>query len=127
MCSYRGFLFLLRVGELGKLRWADVVLSIDQDGDARLRRTLPKSKTDQYNEGRIKVLKGTSHPLFPVRAMGRWIGIQPGGKMEGWALAFSRDARKSLSRASKLAAVSAGEDFARISNHSLRSGGWGHP
>ena len=78
-----GFFYLLRVGELENLRRTDASLSTDQDGGACLQLTLPRSKTDQYSEGHVKVIKGSSHPLCPVRAMGRWMGIQPDGKVEG--------------------------------------------
>ena len=118
-----GFFFLLRVSELEKLRWIDVSLFIDQDGDACLRLTLPQSKTDQYNEGHVKVLKGTSHPLCPVRAMAQWAGIQCEGKTEGEQLVFPQNIRKALAYTLKLSAVFVGDDHHRISNHSLRSGG----
>lgn len=42
-----GFFFRLRLGELGSLRWMAASLSVDNEGDACLRLTLPRSKTDQ--------------------------------------------------------------------------------
>ena len=42
-----GFFFLHHVGELEHLRWTDVLLSADAEGDACLRLELPRSKTDQ--------------------------------------------------------------------------------
>ena len=116
------FFALLRVGKLDGLRRMDVLLSIDPDGDACLQLTLPRPKTDPYNEGHVEVLKGTNSRLCPVTSMARWMGIQPPGDTGGEGLGFKRDLRKSLAHALKLSTVSAGVDFKRIGNHSLRSG-----
>ena len=71
-----GFFYLLHVGELEGLRWTDV-LFIDTDGDPCLQLTLPRSKTDQYNDGRIKVLGGGVLLTSCVRCE-QWLG--------GWVL-----------------------------------------
>ena len=56
--SVIGFLLLLRVGELGNLRWTEAPLSTDSAGALLLRLFLPRSKTDRYNEGRGKNPQG---------------------------------------------------------------------
>ena len=118
-----GFFILLRVGELESLRRMDASLSIDDEGDSCLMLSLPLSKTDQNNEGHIKVLKATNRPLCPVRHMDLWMGMRPDAKLGDESLAFNRNVRGSLSHALKLAAVAVGADRERVSNRSLRSGG----
>ena len=102
-----GFFFLLGVGELEGLRWMDASLSADSDGDVCMRLELPRSKTDQRNEGHIKRLGRTNRPLCPVRIMGKRVGIHPGNRIVDYAPVFSRDLRQSIARALKLSAVSA--------------------
>ena len=79
------FLFLLRVGELASLRWIDASLSIHNDGDACLQLTFPRSQTDQYNEGHVKVMNGTNHPCARSAA---W--------RDGWASSQARVWRMAL-------------------------------
>ena len=69
-----GFFLLLRVGELEGLRWADVSLSIDKDGSACLQLTLPRSQTDQYNDGHVKVLTIANRPYIQFVVL-----------LDGWA------------------------------------------
>ena len=59
-----------------------VSLSIDGDGDACLKQTLPRPKTDKYNECPIKVLMGTNRPLRPVRNRALWMGMRPEDNLE---------------------------------------------
>ena len=118
-----GFFFLLRVGEMEGMNWRDVSLFADEDGDACLGIELPKSKTDQYNEGHIKRLKGPNRPLCPVRAMGKWMGIQTRGRSSDENKVSPANLRSILARTLKFAATSLGIDYKRVSNHSLLSGG----
>ena len=60
--SLIGFFSLLRVGGIENLRWADVTLPTDCDGELCIRLLLPRSKTDQYNEGHAKTLKAVDRP-----------------------------------------------------------------
>ena len=70
-----GFFFLMRVGELECLRWMDVSLSTDSDGDVCLRLEFPRSKTYQYNECHINRLKGANQSAFsPFEFLGSgWV------------------------------------------------------
>ena len=57
-----GIFFLLLAGELEGMRWIDASLSIDKGGDACIQLTLPRSQTDQYNDGHVEVLNITNRP-----------------------------------------------------------------
>ena len=104
------------------LRWKDVAISADENGEHLLQLNLVRSKTDQFNEGHRKTLRGTGHPLCPVRAFARWLNLQTGTIVEE-NFVFDKKLRRQLANSLKRAAVANDLDHAHISNHSVRSGG----
>ena len=97
-----GFLFLLRVGELGGLQWKGVSIFIGLDGGAAPRRELPRPKTDQYNEGHVAVLKAADRPIFPVMGFARRLGSLRHADLDD-SPAPGRNSRKKLAHSLKLA------------------------
>ena len=122
MCIHGGVFLLLRVGELEGMRRADVSLSIDTDGDSILRPDPTRSKTDHYNAGHAKVIKGADRPLFPVRGFARWLGIRHSDNPDDTPL-FNRNRRMVLAHSLNLAASIVGIDQERVTDRAIRSFG----
>ena len=117
-----GFFFLLREGELGKLRTSDIRLGKDAQGEDHVATTIRNSKTDQLNEGDFKTLKSIDGVLCPVKAVARLMTSKQ-WPCQSEDKGFGHWVRNRLSEMSRLAGASVGVQAPRIGNHSLRSGG----
>ena len=116
-----GFSLPLRVGALASLKWCDTALLTDQDGATVLRIELPRSKTDQYNEGRVKSLKSIGRHLRPAEVFSRWLSLRsPASQEEGPV--FRRALRAKLTGVLKHDAAFWDIDRARVGTHSMREG-----
>ena len=116
-----GFLFLLRVSEHEQLCWNEASIIRDDEGDMSARLEIPRSKTDQYNQGHVEILKVADRPLYTARDFSRWLRLDH-RLDQGDVPPFLCNVRKTLSTALKLDAAYRNVDHSRISNHSLRSG-----
>lgn len=81
------------------------------DGDIVLRLMLPKSKTDQYNEGQVMVIRSIDRPLCPVTAFASAIHAAPASQEDDPA--FTRPLRLKLALVLKSEAVSLDMDNAK--------------
>lgn len=79
--------------------------------------TIPKSKTDQEGEGKVRGIPMGHGPLCPVRAL--WTYLQEAGISAGRVFPLSD---RTLVNVLRRLAVKAGLDPARVSGHSLRAG-----
>ena len=72
-----GFFFLLRIGEMEQLRWNEVSVFYDDEGDMALNVTIPRSETDQFNQGHEQVSKSRHRRLCPVLVFQHWSSLKP--------------------------------------------------
>ena len=117
-----GFFFLLRISEVEQLTWGHVTLSTDVEDEQTITVEIAKSKTDQYNDGDVKVLKSMNHHLCPVRMFANWIRVGRGSK-EDDKLMFSSTLRGRITSLFRMAGSACNIDGSRMGTHSMRSGG----
>ena len=94
----------------------------DRDGDLVLQHVIPRSKTDQFNQGHEEILKSTKRHLWPAKALLQWKKVHSllcGSDSP----VFPLDIRRALAEQLKLAGTYVGLGHSRIGNHSMRSGG----
>lgn len=121
MCAIPvGFFFLLGIGELGQLKWNQLRLSQDRDGDAIVHMALAKRKTDQYNEGEIKILNAVNGELRHARMLSRWINHQKSEPMGRHV--FQPHLRSRVACVPRLAGTACGLEGSLFAPHSLRIG-----
>ena len=117
-----GFFFLLRIGELEKLRMSDVQLGRGEDLNEIITIHIRNSKTDQFNEGDFKTLSAIPGIACPVKAMARLISSRDWDHQSDKQI-FGGWLRNRLCATLRLVGVAIGIPASRIGNHSLRSGG----
>ena len=96
--------------------------AIDIDGEDILTLILHKSKTDQFNEGRRKVLKSLHINLFPVRMTALWRNTTCLDAARNGAV-FGSNLRTRIAALLRIAGTQCNVDGSRLGTHSLRSGG----
>ena len=116
-----GFFYLLRISELGNLKWEDI--SIDtKEGKRFLTIKIKQSKTDVFRDGIIRSLVEVDSVLCPVKTFMEWKEMaydsnNPQGNV------FGINLRVRVSAIMKTAALANGVFDKRIDTHSLRAGG----
>lgn len=119
-----GFCAALRRSELASIRCEDIEIS-----NQGIVLTLPRSKTDQFSDGRkIGIPRGRGK-ICPVSSLEAWLehsGLTTGPLFraisKGMTLSFAQISDRAIANIVKDYALKAGLDPAKYSGHSLRSG-----
>ena len=123
MCAIvQGFFCLIRIVEIEQCARGAVTIGRGRDGGNIATLVPTRSKTNQFNDGDVEILKTVRNSMRPVNMVGRWL-FTPRTSNRGDGSQFRPHLRTRVTSALRLEGAACGLEGSRFRSHSLRIGG----